>query len=65
MSETMNNRTANAEVSILSDKVWEHLGDISTIRATIGAVTKSTSVKPILLQKINFAFACAAPHSVP
>jgi hypothetical protein len=49
MSETINNRTANAEVSFLSDEAWEHLGDISTVRATVGAVTKSTPVKTIFI----------------
>jgi hypothetical protein len=65
MSETMNNRTVEAEVSFLSDEAWEHLGGISTLRAKFGAVTKSTSDKSILLHETNFAFACAGPYSVP
>jgi hypothetical protein len=64
MSETINNRTVEAEVSFLSDETWEHSGGISTLRAKFGAVTKSTSVKSTF-HEINFAFACAIPHYVP
>jgi hypothetical protein len=56
MTETMNNRTVEAEVSFLSDEAWEHLGGISTHRAKIGAVTKSTSVRSIILHETNFEF---------
>ena len=63
MSEKMNNRTVNAEVSFRSDEAWEHLGGIAALRATFGAVTKSTQDKSILLHEINFAFACAAIYS--
>jgi hypothetical protein len=64
MSQTMNNRTVNAEVSFGSDEAWEHLGGISTLTETISAVTKFTPVKFVLLHEINFAFVCAAPYSI-
>jgi hypothetical protein len=60
----MNNQTVNAEVPFLSDETWKQLSGISTIRATFGAVTKSTLVKSILLREINFAFVCVATYSV-
>jgi hypothetical protein len=63
MSETINNGTVNAKVSFRSNKAWEHLGDITTTRATFSAVKISASVKLTFLQEINFAFACAAPCS--
>jgi len=35
----MNKRNVNAEVLLFSDETWEHLGCISTLRETFGAVT--------------------------
>jgi len=43
MSETLNKRTVNAEVLLFSDEAWELIIGISTLRETIGAVTKFTS----------------------
>ena len=64
MSEILDNRNVNAEVSFLSNDVWQHLGGISTLRETTGAVTKSTAVTSIPIHEISIAFVCAAPYSL-
>jgi len=43
VSETVNNRTLNADVLLFSDEALKHLGGIKTHRATIRVVTKSSS----------------------
>jgi len=60
----MNNPNVNAEVSFLSNDVWQHLGSISTLRKTIGAVRKSTAVTSIPILEISIALVCAAPYSL-
>ena len=43
VSETMNKRTVNADVLLFSEEAWEHLGGISTLSETVGAVTNFTT----------------------
>jgi len=56
VSETTNKRTVNAEVLLFIDETWEHLGGISTLRDTIGTVTKFKSFIYFLLKIILHRF---------
>ena len=62
MSENINKRTVKAEVLLFSDEAWEQLGGISTLRETIGAVTKFT-LFIYFFPEINFAW-CVQLHTL-